>query len=110
MYLNAQDFESELKLVNENIEFVITKIAESKIKSTLEKDRSYAPAYVSLSKISLMKVDKNTSIKNANLVDRFDTDFRPLWEVLNSLRKKIQMGASKYFQNALDLYPYYHKA
>ena len=155
MYLSAQGLDSELKLVDKNIDFRKIEIAESQIKKILDKDPSYAPAYVSLSKISLMKADNNNASKNANLAVQIDEDFRPLWEDLNSLRKKIQTGASsvkdnnyesallilselfveypnypevpyylamiyykqkkykqasKYFQNAFDLYPDYHKA
>ena len=93
MYLSAQDLDSELKLVDKNINFGKIKIAESQIKKILEKDPSYAPAYVSLSKISLMKADNNNASKNANLAVRIDEDFRFWWEELNSLRSKIQTGA-----------------
>ena len=93
MSLNAQSLDSEIKLVNENIDLRKIKIAESQIKKILDKDPSYAPAYVSLSKISLMKADNNNASKNANLAVRIDEDFRPWWEELNSLRKKIQTGA-----------------
>ena len=94
MYLSAQDLDSELKLVDKNIDFGKIKIAEPQIKKILEKDPSYAPAYVSLSKISLMRADNNNASKYANLAVRIDEDFRPWWEELNSLRKKIQKGAS----------------
>ena len=155
MHLSAQGLDSELKLVDKNIDFRKIEIAESQIKKILDKDPSYAPAYVSLSKISLMKADNNNASKNARLAVQIDEDFRPWWEELHSLRKKIQSGAlsvknnnyedalqifselfkkypyfpevpyylaitfykqkkykqaSKYFQNALDLYPDYHKA
>ena len=92
IYLNAQDFDSELKLVNENIDFVRIEIAESKIKTILDKNPSYAHLY--LSKISLKKADNNNASKNANLAVRIDEDFSPRFEELNSFRKKIQMGAS----------------
>ena len=99
IYINAQDLDSELKSVNENIAFGKIEIAESQIKKILDKDPSFAPAYVSLSKISLMKADNNNASKNANLAVRIDEDFRPWWEELNSLRKKIQMGASSVKNN-----------
>ena len=99
MYLSAQGLESDLKLVDKNIDSRKIKIAESQIKKILDKDPSYAPAYVSLSKISLMKADNNNASKNANLAVRIDEDFRPWWEELNSLRKKIQKGASSVKNN-----------
>ena len=99
MYLNAQGLEFELKLVDENINFGKIEIAESQIKKILDRDPSYAPAYVSLSKISLMKADNNNASKNANLAVRIDEDFRPWWEELNNLRKKIQTGASSVKNN-----------
>ena len=99
MYLSAQGLDSELKLVDKNIDLRKIGIAESQIKKILDKDPSYAPAYVSLSKISLMKADNNNASKNANLAVRIDEDFRPWWEELNSLRKKIQMGASSVKNN-----------
>ena len=81
MYLNAQDFDSELKLIDENITFGNIEVAESQIKRILDKDPSYAPAYVSLSKISLMKADNNHASKNANLATKlFDSknSFEPI--------------------------------
>ena len=99
MYLSAQGLDSELKLVDKNIDFRKIEIAESQIKNILDKDASYAPAYLSLSKISLMKADNSNASKNANLAVRIDEDFRPWWEELNSLRKQIQMGASNVKNN-----------
>ena len=99
IYLSAQALDSELKLVNKNIDFGKIEKAESQIKKILDKDLSYAPVYLSLSKISLMKVDNNNACKNANLAVRIDEDFRPWWEKLNSLRKKIQTGASNVKNN-----------
>jgi len=99
MHLSAQDLDSELKLVDKNIDFRKIERAESQIKKILDKDPSYAPAYVSLSKISLMKADNNNASKNANLAVRIDEDFRPWWEELNSLRKQIQTGASNVKNN-----------
>ena len=156
MYKNAQNFDSELKLVIENIDFGRIEIAESKIKTILDKDPTCTHYYASLSNISLMRSDKNNTIKNANFAVRIDENLRPWREELDSLRKKNPMGvsasvknnnyegallifselfvqylnypevlyylamtyyrqknykqASKYFQNALDLYPDYHKA
>ena len=108
MYLNAQGLDSELKLVDENIAFGKIEIAESQIRKILDNDPSYAPAYVSLSKISLMKADNNNASKNANLAVRIDEDFRPWWEELNSLRKKIQTGASSVknnnYESALQIF------
>ncbi len=98
-YLNAQGLDFELKLVNENINFGKIEIAESQIKKILDKDPSYAPAYVSLSKISLMKADNNSASKNANFAVRIDEDFRPWWEELNGLRKKIQTGTASVKNN-----------
>ena len=93
MYISAQSLDSEIKLVDENIAFGKLEIAESQIKNILDKDASFAPAYLSLSKILLMKADNSNASKNANLAVRIDEDFRPWWEELNSLRKQIQTGA-----------------
>ena len=99
IYLGAQGLDSEIKFVDKNIDFRKIEIAESQIKKNLDKDFSYATAYVSLSKISLMKADNNNASKNANLADRIDEEFIPWWEELNSLRKKIQTGASSVKNN-----------
>ena len=99
IYLSAQGLDSDLKLVHENIDIRKIEIAESQIKKILDKDPSYAPAYVSLSKISLMKADNSNASKNANLAVRIDEDFRPWWEELNSLRRQIQTGASNVKNN-----------
>ena len=108
MYLSAHDLDSELKLVDKSIDFGKIKIAESQIKKILDKDPSYAPAYVYLSKISLMKADNNNASKNANLAVRINEDFRLWWEELNSLKNKIQTGAlsvkSKNYQSALLIF------
>ena len=108
IYLSAQGLDSELKLIHKNIDFGNIEIAESQIKKILDKDPSYAPAYVSLSKISLMKADNNNASKNANLAVRIDEDSRLWWEELNSLKNKIQTGAlsvkSKNYQSALLIF------
>ena len=108
MYLNAQSLKSDFKLVDKNINLGKIEIAESLIKKILEKDPSYAPAYVALSKISLMKVDNNNASKNANLAVRIDEDLRPWWGELNSLGKKIQTSAlsvkTNNYESALCLF------
>ena len=93
MYLNAQGLDPELKLIHKNIDFGNVELVESKIKKILDKDSSYAPAYVSSSKISLMKADNSNASKNTNLAIRIDEEIRPWWKELNSLRSRIQTGA-----------------
>ena len=108
MHLNAQILDSDLKLVNENIVSGKLEIAESLVNKILDKDPSYAPAYVFLSKIALMRADNNNASKNANLAVRIDEDFRPWWEELNSYRLKIQTGTSSVknqdYENALKTF------
>ena len=108
MFLSAQGLDPELKLFHKSIDFGNIELAESQIKKILDKDPSYAPAYVSLSKISLMKADNNNASKNANLAVRIDEDFRLWWEELNSLRSKIQTGAlsvkNNNYQSALLIF------
>ena len=56
----------------------------------------------------LSPANAGNASKNANLAVRIDEDFRPWWEELNSLRKKIQTGASSVknnnYESALQIF------
>ena len=90
----AQELESDLILAKKNIS--VGKLAEAELilNEILKKDPSYAPAYLSFSKIWMLKADIRKATENANIAVRIDEDFRPWWDDLNDIRKKIQIGTS----------------
>tara|TARA_B100001564_G_C20647737_1_gene675234 strand:+ start:1340 stop:1876 length:537 start_codon:yes stop_codon:yes gene_type:complete len=91
---HAQEIESDLILAKNNIS--VGKLAEAELvlHRVLKKDPSYAPAYESFSKLWLLKADMRKASNNANFAVRIDEDFRPWWDELNEIRKKIQIGTS----------------
>ena len=92
---NAQEFESDLILVKDNISVGNFIEAELVLNKILKKDPSYAPAHVLFSKIWLLTAEMKKASESANLAVRIDEDFRPWWDELNDIRKKIQVGISK---------------
>ena len=92
--IKAQELEPDLILAKNNISVGKLADAELILNEILKKDPSYAPAYVSFSKLWLLKANMNKASENANLAVKIDEDFRPWWNDLNDIRKKIQIGTS----------------
>ena len=90
----AQGLESDLILAKDNISVGKLDEADLILNEILKKDPSYAPAYVSLSKLWLLKANMRKASENANLAVRIDEDFRSWWDDLNDIRKKIEIGTS----------------
>ena len=90
----AQELDSDLILAKNNISVGRLAEAELILDKILKNDPSYAPAYVSFSKLWLLKANMREAIENANFAVKIDEDFRPWWDDLNDIRKKIQIGAS----------------
>ena len=92
--INAEEFESDLILAKNNISVGRLAEAELILNKILKNDPSFAPAYVLFSKLWLQKADMRKASENANFAVRIDEDFRPWWDELNEIRKKIQIGTS----------------
>ena len=90
----AQEFESDLILVKNNISFGKFIEAELVLDKILKRDPSYVPANVLFSKLLLLTVEMKKASNSSNLAIRIDEDFRPWWDELNNIRKKIQVGTS----------------
>ena len=90
----AQELESDLNLAKNNISIGKLAKAELILNNLLKKDPSYAPAYVTFSELWLLKADIRKASENANFAVRIDEDFRPWWDDLNNIKKKIQIGTS----------------
>lgn len=90
----AQELESDLILAKDNIS--VGKLAEAELilNNVLKKDPSYAPAYVAFSEIYLLRADMKKASESAGFAVRIDEEFRPWWDELNNIRKKIQIGTS----------------
>ena len=90
--LYSQNIESEIIEINQHIEKSEINDAEAKLNKLLFTDPSYAPGYVSFSKIWLFRANINKATEHANLAVRIDEDFRYWWEEINSIRTKIKTG------------------
>ena len=91
---NAQEFESDLILVKNNIfvgKFIEAELVPDKI---FKIDVSYAPAHVLFSKLWSLTVEMKKASDSADRAVRIDEDFRLWWDGLNNIRKKIQVRAS----------------
>ena len=114
----AQELDSDLILAKDNISIGKLDEAELILNNILEKDPSYAPAYVAFSKLCLLKADMKKASESASFAVRIDEEFRPWWDELNNIRKKIQIGtlnvkkqnyaaAEKIFSDLIQKYPFY---
>ena len=106
--LYSQNIELEIIEINQHIERSEINEAESKLNKILSTDPSYAPGYVSLSKIWLCRANINKATEHANLAVRIDEDFRYCWEEINSFRTKIKTGSSnvnkKKYNSAIEIF------
>ena len=116
--IKAQELEFDLVLAKDNISVGKLDEAELILNNVLKKDPSYAPAYVAFSELWLLKADMRKASESANFAVRIDEEFRPFWDDLNNIRKKIQLGTSnvqkqnyvaaeKIFSGLIQKYPSY---
>jgi len=106
--LYSQNIESEIIEINQHIEKSEINDAEAKLNNLLSTDPSYAPGYVSFSKIWLFRANINKATEHANLAVRIDEDFRYWWEEINSIRTKIKTGTldvhKKNYNSAIEIF------
>ena len=93
-YLISQDLGSMNNKANNKLKSSELKESELILEKILEIDPSYAPARVTFSKLWLQRADLSKANEYATLAVRIDEDFRPWWDELNEIRKKIQIGTS----------------
>jgi len=106
--LFSQNIELEIIEINHHIERNEINEAEAKLNKILSIDPSYAPGYVSFSKIWLCRANINKATEHANLAVRIDEDFRYWWEEINSFRTKIKTGTinvhKKKYDSAIEIF------
>ena len=106
--LYSQNIELEIIKINTHIERNEINEAEAKLNKILSIDPSYAPGYVSFSKIWLCRANINKATEHANLAVRIDEDFRSWWDEINNFRTKIKTGTSnvhkKNYKSAIEIF------
>jgi len=106
--LYSQNTELEIIIINQHIQRSEINEAEAKLNKILSIDPSYAPGYVSFSKIWLCRANINKATEHANLAVMIDEDFRYWWEEINSFRTKISIGTSivykKNYNSAIEIF------
>jgi tetratricopeptide (TPR) repeat protein len=106
--LYSQNIELEIIEIDQHIERSEINEAEAKLNKILSIDPSYAPGYVSFSKIWLSRANINKATEHANLAVRIDEDFRYWWEEINSFRTKIKTGNfdvnKKKYNSAIEIF------
>ena len=97
--LCSQNIELKMIEIDQHIDRSEINDAEVKLNKLLSIDPSYAPGYVSFSKIWLSRANINKATEHANLAVRIDEDFRYWWEEINSFRTKIKAGTANVHKN-----------
>ena len=116
--LISQDLGSMYNKANNKLKAGALKEAELTLEKILEIDPSYAPAHVTFSKLWLQRADLSRANEYATLAVRIDEDFRPWWDELNEIKKKIHSGrqkaqqadyknAMREYESIVEKYPYY---
>ena len=117
----SQDLHSMVNNANIKIKSSELKSAENLLQNVLDKDPSFAPARISLSKIWLQRGDISKANEYATLAVRIDEGFRPWWDELSNIKNSMQNGQEYFRQGYFDKafneylkisqkYPYYSQA